>query len=301
MIATRLYKALANRGIQPSVMAASQKPTPLFYGNMQTVRYFSKESGGESGEENVSGDEEVEAEEEAPEPEPQPAPQPKAQPAPQPQAAAEPLDRSLFQPFSVGNIKKIESTPDHRPPSEEDTIEGRYSGVLFTTASQNGDLYNVYEDLRFMQEIYKNSEQFRLFTENGGVGSTEIAKLNAALKETATFSDTTMRFLTVLAENKRLNQINDIAEKYAKLYQEFNKEEKITIISATNLSDDQKSQVVAALQANPQNEGKQFTIDYEVDETILGGLQMYTESEFMDMSLSSRLDRISSEVSKLGN
>ena len=102
-----------------------------------------------------------------------------------------------------------------------------------------------------MQEIYKNSEQFRLFTENGGVGSTEIAKLNAALKETATFSDTTMRFLTVLAENKRLNQINDIAEKYAKLYQEFNKEEKITIISATDLSEDQKSQVVAALQANP--------------------------------------------------
>lgn len=61
------------------------------------------------------------------------------------------------------------------------------------------------------------------------------------------------------------------------------------------------TQVVSALQANPQNEGKQFTIDYEVDSTILGGLQMYTESEFMDMSLSSRLDRISSEVNKLGN
>ena len=47
-----------------------------------------------------------------------------------------------------------------------------------------------------------------------------------------------MRFLTVLAENKRLNKINDIAEKYAKLYQEFNKEEKITIISATDLTED---------------------------------------------------------------
>jgi ATP synthase F1 delta subunit len=152
-----------------------------------------------------------------------------------------------------------------------------------------------------MQEIYRNSEQFRLFTENGGVGSKEIAKLNIALKETAPFSDTTIRFLTVLTENKRLSQINDIAEKYAKLYQEFNKEEKITIISASDLTDDQKSQVVQALQANPQNEGKQFTIDYEVDDTILGGLQMYTESEFMDMSLSSRLDRISSEVGKLGN
>lgn len=120
-----------------------------------------------------------------------------------------------------------------------------------------------------------------------------------ALKETAPFSDTTLNFLTVLADNKRLNFISEIADKYIKLYQAENKEEKITIISAEALSSDQKSQVVAALQANPQNEGKQFTIDYEVDETIMGGLQMYTESEFMDMSLSSRLDRIQAEVSKL--
>lgn len=173
--------------------------------------------------------------------------------------------------------------------------------MLFTTASKNNDLYNVYEDLRFLQEIYRNSEQFRLFTENGGVGAKEIAQLNAALQETAPFSDTTLKFLTVLAENKRLNFIGEIAEKYAKLYQEFNKEQKIRIISAQELSESQKNQVVNALKANPQNEGKVFTIDYEVDPTIMGGLQMYTESEFMDMSLSSRLDRISQEVSKLGN
>lgn len=58
---------------------------------------------------------------------------------------------------------------------------------------------------------------------------------------------------------------------------------------------------MAALKANPENADKVFTIDYEVEASILGGLQMYTESEFMDMSLSSRLDRISAEVSKLGN
>lgn len=39
-------------------------------------------------------------------------------------------------PFSVGDIKVIESTPDHKPPTAEDTIEGRYAGVLFTSASQ---------------------------------------------------------------------------------------------------------------------------------------------------------------------
>jgi hypothetical protein len=45
------------------------------------------------------------------------------------------LDRALFEPYSVGNIREVGSTPDHKAPSEEDTIEGRYAGVLFSTAS----------------------------------------------------------------------------------------------------------------------------------------------------------------------
>ena len=66
----------------------------------------------------------------------------------------------------MGDIAKIESTPDHKPPSEEDTIEGRYASVLFTTSSMNGDLYNVYEDMNYLQQIYMNSDMFRMFTVN---------------------------------------------------------------------------------------------------------------------------------------
>ena len=238
MISSRLFKAFQPRTMQQALSASQNS----FY--QTPVRFFAKEES-EAAEEAA----------EVPEPEPvQEAPKPKAKAAPKKAAAASQdlnLDRSLFQAFSVGDIRQIDSTPDHRPPSQEDTIEGRYSGVLFTTASQNGHLFSVYEDMKYMQEIYRNSEQFRLFTENGGVGGKEIAKLNQALRETAPFCDTTLKFLTVLAENKRLNFISEIAEKYAKLYQEFNKEEKITIISAKELSSDQKSQVVAALQANP--------------------------------------------------
>jgi F0F1-type ATP synthase delta subunit len=46
--------------------------------------------------------------------------------------------------------------------------------------------------------------------------------------------------------------------------------------------------VLAALKENPKNEGKQFVIQFTVDPLIQGGLQMYTESEFIDMSLVSR-------------
>jgi len=45
------------------------------------------------------------------------------------------LDKELYQPFSLGDVRQIDSTPDHQPPSKEDTIGGRYATVLFTTAS----------------------------------------------------------------------------------------------------------------------------------------------------------------------
>lgn len=211
----------------------------------------------------------------------------------------EQVAKELFKPFDLGDINVVSSTPDNKAPSSEDTIEGRYAGVLFTTASQNEALYDVYEDMMYLGELYKHSESFRLFTENQGVGLREIKLLNEALLETAPFHATTMHFLTVLAENKRLIYVAEIAQKYKKLYQQFNKEEKITIISAEDLTSGQKDEVLAALKQNPENAGKAFTIEYQVDPAIMGGLQMYTESEFMDMSLQSRMARVNEEVAKL--
>lgn len=152
--------------------------------------------------------------------------------------------------------------------------------------------------MKFLSEVYSNSESFQMFTQNGGVGVKEIRSFNAGLQEAGDFHKVTIRFIEVLAENKRLMFIKEIAEKYAKLYQQFNKEEKITVISAYRLSAEEEQQVLTALKANPQNQGKEFVIEFKVEESILGGLQMYTESEFMDMSLASRVDRLAQEIQK---
>ena len=107
---------------------------------VMTVRYFGakKRRGRKSPDvptedesEEVSGAAEEEVQHEEPVAQPVPEPTPVAR-TPEPQAA---LARDLFQPFSVGDIKQIDSAPGDQAPSKEDTIEGRYAGVLFTTAS----------------------------------------------------------------------------------------------------------------------------------------------------------------------
>ena len=214
-------------------------------------------------------------------------------------------------PFSTGDVKKIQSTPDNKvytfilyncfdqAPSKEDTIPGRYAGVLFTSASQINALYDVYEDMKFLSELYQNSESFQQFTLNAGVGHKEVKQFNEALKSLGDFNELTIRFIEILVENKRFMYFQEVAKKYLKLYQQFNKEEKITIISAEKLKAEQEKEVLNALKSNPQNQGKEFAIEFKVNSSIIGGLQMYTESEFMDMSVQSRLDKLQNEIQKM--
>lgn len=80
--------------------------------------------------------------------------------------------------FEIGDVPVVQSAPGHKSPIVEDTIEGRYAGVLFSSASQKEALYNVYEDMMYLAELYNASEHFRLFTENAGVGAKEIKQFN---------------------------------------------------------------------------------------------------------------------------
>lgn len=91
---------------------------------------------------------------------------------------AETVARELFSAFSVGDVKQVQSTPGNKPPSQEDTIEGRYASVLFSSASENQALYTIYEDISYIKSLYDNSESFKLFTQNAGVGAREIQLFN---------------------------------------------------------------------------------------------------------------------------
>ena len=86
-----------------------------------------------------------------------------------------------------------------------------------------------------------------MFTQNAGVGTKEIGLFNEALQSIGDFHPLTIKFLEVLAENKRLVYINGIAQRYQKLYQQFNKEEKITIISHETLNASEREEVLQAL------------------------------------------------------
>ena len=67
----------------------------------------------------------------------------------------------------------------------------------------------------------------------------------------------------------------------------LNKEEDIRIISAKELSEGERDQVISAVKQNKPD--VKFKVSYEVDPAILGGLQIFAGTEFLDCSLRSRM------------
>ncbi len=86
-------------------------------------------------------------------------------------------------------------------------------------------------------------------------------------------------------------------EKYIAYCKILNKEEDIKIISAKQLSSEEKSQVVAAIKKNKPD--VKFKLSYQVDPAILGGLQIFAGTEFLDCSLRSRIERLKSELVRI--
>ena len=73
------------------------------------------------------------------------------------------LPRLLFQPLKFGFATadvKIDSIPGNRPPLYEESVHGKYAGVLFAVASEKNILYDVLEEMKYFKDLYDESEEF---------------------------------------------------------------------------------------------------------------------------------------------
>ena len=94
-----------------------------------------------------------------------------------------------------------------------------------------------------------------------------------------------------------MSELEKSIETYIVYCKILNKEEDIKVISAVDLAKDQQEQVLASLKKNKP--GVKFRVTYEVDPAILGGLQIFAGSEFLDCSLRSRIERLKSELNRI--
>lgn len=55
--------------------------------------------------------------------------------------------------FSRAFSSTISSVPGNKPPVREESVAGRYAGILFSLASKNEELHVINEDMTFLNTL----------------------------------------------------------------------------------------------------------------------------------------------------
>ena len=101
-------------------------------------------------------------------------------------------------------------------------------------------------------------------------------------------------FLAVLADNKRLSLVPDIAVLYRALREEADRLLRCRVVSAFALDEDQATRLKNAL---AKRFDREILLETEVDSSVIGGAVVYAGGQVIDGSLKDRLTKLSNSLS----
>lgn len=172
-------------------------------------------------------------------------------------------------------------------------IAKKYATALFEITEDN-KAEVVMQNLIFIDETLRTNEQLFSFFNNPII--TRDDKKDVAQKIFAIHIEKdVLDLLFVLIDNARIDAFNEIVNQYSS---QFNIKENIikpNIISAVELTEEQKQKVIAKLQ-NKLN--KQIIPNYIIDENIIAGMIIEIDDKVIDFSLKEKFEQVQKQLVK---
>ncbi|MEA3054079.1 MAG: F-type H+-transporting ATPase subunit delta [Sphingomonadales bacterium] len=169
------------------------------------------------------------------------------------------------------------------------SLAGRYATALFELARDEKQLEAVGASLAALRDALRDSDDLRELTTSPLVGREDALKGIGATAEAMKLDPITSKFLGVLAQNRRLNQLPQVIRFFNLLSAFHRGETTAEVVSARPLDDDQ----VAALKSNLKTRiGRDVAVDLTVDPAILGGLVVKIGSQMIDGSIRTKLNSL---------
>ena len=168
-------------------------------------------------------------------------------------------------------------------------LSGRYATALFDLADSENQLDKVADDLESVNQMLAGSEDLRRLIRSPVISrEDQQATMNSILSKMKVNS-LTLKFVGVIAENRRLISIRDIIRDFQALVSNRRGEVTAEVISASNLSKPQVEQIRKVLEKISK---KQVTVHNLVSEDLLGGLIVKIGSQMVDSSLKTKLNKL---------
>ena len=173
--------------------------------------------------------------------------------------------------------------------SKLSNVGSRYAKALFELASENKQIVAVEADLKSLKTALAESKDLRVLLGSPAFGAADKGKGLAAIAAKAKFSETTRKFLGLLAANGRASLLASVITGFEELAAKARGAVSAQVTTAVPLSAAQSKGVAAALR---QALGKDPEIETRVDPAILGGIKVRVGSRLFDASLKSKLDSL---------
>jgi F-type H+-transporting ATPase subunit delta len=176
-------------------------------------------------------------------------------------------------------------------------LAGRYAAALYDIAETAGTLDVVADDLRALRAMVEESGDLRRLLASPVIDRADQAKAMRALLERAGVAELTLRFVGVVADNRRLFVLPHIIDAYLRRLAERRGEVVAHVSSAQPLTPAQVERVTETLR---RSLGSKVVVDLAVDPGLIGGLVVRVGSKLVDDSIRSKLVRLQLAMKGVG-
>lgn len=171
----------------------------------------------------------------------------------------------------------------------ETEVGQRYAQALFELAQHGGALEAVLADLTGLKALIAESKDLSRLIDSPAFTSEDKRKGLEAVAAKAGFAPLTVKFLGLLAENRRAGALIPAINAFQRLYDRHRGVVSAQVTTAVKLT---AGQLVGVQKALAQALGKEPEITTAVDPEILGGIKVKVGSRLYDASLKTKLDTL---------
>merc|ERR1719408_1053039 len=176
-------------------------------------------------------------------------------------------------------------------------LDGRYATSLYTVAAREGAVDAVEADLVALRGALGSSKALSELVSNPSIPKNAKTEAIDALNAKSGFSDPTKNLLALLAENGRLSELENVADKYDELLRAARGQVFAQVTVAEELSKAQTASLEKSL-GSFLTKGQSLTMSVKTDSSILGGLVVEIGDKHVDLSIMSRITKLQNELNK---